>query len=159
MISLIAPILPNESLGNIVLRENIKVLLQTFKFENIVYLSERENIYSKTVTIYKIFNDAINIAVDNRNSKIFRISASKGYEAKLFDKIMIGDTLFDVIEKEKSFYYSERDDVVLSKKFPGVSLDLEISDFLFSDIKNPKIEYISVYAVESMTVQGQMGNW
>ena len=78
---------------------------------------------------------------------------------KLFNKIMIGDTLFDVIKKEDSFYYSERDDVVLSKKFPGVSLDLEISDYLFSDIKNPKVECISVYAEECMTLQGQLGNW
>lgn len=159
MIDTYAPILPNESLGNILLRETKDNLLNIFNKNKIIYNTSYEKENDTRVLLYTILNDSITVAVDNRNSKIFRITAKDGYKGRLINKIKIGDTLSDVFEIDESFKYSERDDAVLSDKFPGVSLDLEVSDYLISTLKNPKVQYISVFAVESMTVEGQSGNW
>jgi len=77
----------------------------------------------------------------------------------LFNKIKIGDSLQDVIKTGEGFYYDEREDTILSSKHPGVSLDLDVADYLATDVINPKIESISVFAKESMTLEGQRGKW
>ncbi len=159
MLSISAPIFPNESLGGIKLRDTISTLVEDLKSNGILYQVSYEKDNDTRVSLYSIFEGAIMIAVDNNNSKIFRITAKTPYEGRLLNKIKIGDTLHDVFKAEEGFYYNEREDAVLNRVLPGVSLDLEVSDHLITAIDNPKIECISAFAEESMTIQGQKGNW
>ncbi len=159
MISISAPIFPNESLGEITLRDTEATLVDNLTAAGILFQVSYEKNNDSRVSLYSIFEGVIIIAVDNNNSKIFRITAKTGYDGKLLDKIKIGDTLHDIYKAEKGFYYDEREDTILNNILPGVSLDLEVTDYLLSGIDNPKIACISVFAEESMTIQGQKGNW
>lgn len=158
-ININAPIIPNESLGGVKLRENKNSLIRQLKQNNISYEVSYENENNKRVSLFSILREIIIVSVDNKNSKIFRITAKTGYFACLFDKIKIGDTLQDILNCDEGFFYDEREDTILSSKHPGVSLDLDVPDYLATDVINPKVESISVFAKESMTLEGQMGKW
>ncbi len=158
-INISADILPDNSLGNITLRDNLKNLINILKQNRIDFNASYANTYNKRVLLYSIFDGIIVIAIDNINNKIFRITANNGYKGKLLNRFQIGDTYNNVCNSEYGFYYDEQEDTILSNSIPGVSLDLEVTDYLDTDIKDPKIENISVFAVESVTLDGQRGNW
>ncbi|MBN8585920.1 MAG: hypothetical protein J0M37_12590 [Ignavibacteria bacterium] len=159
IININAPIIPNESLGGIKLRENKNSLIGQLKQNKISYEVSYENEDNKRVSLFSILEEIIIVSVDNKNSKIFRVTANAGYIACLFDKIKIGYTLQDVINTGEGFYYDEREDTILSSKHHGVSLDLDVPDYLATDVINPKIGSISVFAEDSMSLEGQRGKW
>lgn len=158
-ININAPIIPNESLGGVKLRENKNSLIELFNLNNISYEVSNENEDNKRVSLFSILEEIIIVYVDNKNSKIFRVTAKAGYFARLFDKIKIGDTLQEILNCDEGFFYDEREDTILSSKHHGISLDLDVADYLATDVINPKIESISVFAEESITLEGQRGKW
>lgn len=74
-ININAPIIPNESLGGIKLRENKNSLIEQFNLNNISYEVSHANEDNKRVTLFSILGGIIIVSVDNKNSKIFRVTA------------------------------------------------------------------------------------
>jgi len=159
-IDLNANIIPNESLGNIKLRSKREDILDLLAGCEKILLDRMGSDKTPVVAVYKLANNSVEIAIDERNSKIFRITSKLGYTGLLFDKISVGMKVRDVMVMFPDLYYHEGDELLLFRNVPGVSLDVNDIDPPPEIVPDLNIDAISVYAEEAvMTPQGQRGNW
>ena len=159
-IDLNADIIPNESLGNVKLRLRREDILDLLvgcekKLVDTMFMDE-----TPVVALYELANNSVEIAIDERNSKIHRITGKLGYIGLLFDKISVGMKVSDVMAIFPDLYYHEGDALLLFRNVPGVSLDVNDIDPPPEIVPDLIIEAISVFAEEAVnTPQGQRGNW
>ena len=142
-----APIIPNQGLGGLALRTHISELedlvmgLGSWKAGSCELVAPFEARYS-------FGNGEIQAAVDVRNGRIFRLTARAGYKGKLFDKIILGMSVRQALELSPELYYSETEELILSKGVAGLSLDVPEIDPLPASVPGMSIFAINVFVQE-----------
>ncbi len=99
-ISIYAPIIPNHSIGNIILGENIENYVNldiSDDYEIIDIFSDGRG--------YKIKNIPILIYIDDNSKTIFKLSAINGYLGGYLNEVFIGMKAKDVLSKNLGFSY------------------------------------------------------
>lgn len=154
-----ADIVPNQGLGGLTLRINIQEIDHLLTD---LLLRGREGFFHLASVFearYKFEDYGIEVAVDVRNGKIFKLIARPGYGGKLFSKIKTGMRVKDAMNLEPRLYYDEAEEKVLCKDVSGVTIDIREINPNPEAVPSLNIYTISVYAEESMTLQGQSGCW
>jgi hypothetical protein len=144
-----APIIPKQSLGGFKLRTHIEEL-EDIIFGLGVWKEGSCKLMPPFEARYTFGKGEVEIAVDVRNGKIFRISAHTGYKGKLFNQIGIGMPVREVFELEPKLYYDEPEEMILHHDILGISLDIFDIDPPPALVPNMNIDAISVYDVEAI---------
>ncbi|OGO78978.1 MAG: hypothetical protein A2Y23_14625 [Clostridiales bacterium GWB2_37_7] len=143
MIDLNAPIIPWEGIGGISLYSHIEQLNDIIQRTNKAPLQ-----LGKYLIRYEI-EDEVDLWFNVVNGKLFKITASKNYKGKLFDRIYVGMHIDKVIEFEPSFVYDDFEEVYCSPK--GI--------FIETDPIDNTVLWISVYIKELDSDGFEEGNW
>jgi len=160
-----AEIIPDNCLGGIELRVSIDDIENDLRLMSVEdYNSEKLNLSPPVInpnctSDYFVEDLPIRISTDNRNKKIFRITAYKGYEGKLFGKIFVGMTVENAFSACPDLYYNEAEEVILCKGVKGISIALPIEDPLPNELPPLRIYAISVFASETYSLKGIEGSW
>lgn len=160
-----ADIIPDNSLGGIKLRLNINDIENKLKpISTEEYNSEIVNLSPPIInpnftSDYFIDDLPIRISIDNRNNKIFRVTAYEGYKGKLFGEIFVGMIVENALIAYPDLYYNEGEEVILCKGKDGLSIALPIDDPLPNELPPLHIYAISVFASETYSLKGFEGNW
>ncbi|MBC6473203.1 MAG: hypothetical protein GDA48_10625 [Hormoscilla sp. GM102CHS1] len=139
-----APIVPDRRLGGFDLRTPIRDLSDFLCGLG----SWREGfceLVSPFEARYRLGKGEIELAVDVRNSKVFKIAAYPGYKGKLFDKIVVGMKVKTAMEYEPRLFYSEVEAAILCQDFTGLTLDVSEIDPPPELIPDMTISAISVH--------------
>lgn len=153
-----AEIIPNHGLGNLTLRahiSDIEVLLVGLG----VYEQGSFSLVSPFEARYRLGRGEIEVAVDVRNGKIFKLIAYEGYRGKLFGKITAGMRVGDAMRLEPRLYYDEAEEAVLCRGVSGLTVDVPEIDPPAELVPGMQIKAIAVYAEEIDTLQGNAGRW
>ena len=143
-----APIIPNQSLGGLILGTPISELedlvfgLGSWKDGTCTLISPFEARYS-------FGKGEIEAAVDVRNGRIFKLSAKIGYRGKLFAQIRVGMSVQQALELEPRLYYDEVEELILAAGLPGLSLDIPEIDPPIETVPGMNISGISVFVKNS----------
>lgn len=153
-----ADILPNQGLGGLTLRSNIR------DFENLlsglgVWQEGSFKLVSPFEARYTFGNGAIEVAVDVRNGKVFKLTAYAGYQGRLFNKITVGMSVQHAMKLEPRLFYDEAEEVIFCKDVQGLVIDIPEIDPPPNLVQKMTIYAISVYAEEIMTGPGLKGEW
>lgn len=157
-IRLDADIIPNQTLGGITLRSNISDLkdrlagLGAWKpgsFELVTPFEAK----------YKLGKGEVELYVDIRNGKIFKLAAGKGYRGKFCGNIFVGMIVRQAMAIEPRLYYDDSNEMILCKDVAGLAMEVPESDPLPETVPDMNIESIVVYATEIDTPMGQKGEW
>jgi hypothetical protein len=153
-----ADIKPNEGLGGIRLRVSlgdIQDLIPSWEPAG----QQSYKLVSRFEARYSLMDGAIEVAVDVRNGKIFKLIAGKGYGGTLLGKIKVGMKVSEAISLESRLFYDEGEELITCRGVEGVSLDIPEIDPPPELVPNMEISAISVFAEEAFTSDGQKGNW
>jgi hypothetical protein len=158
LVQLDAPILPNQGLAGFLLRTHVRDLQEMFT--NLALAEEITFELSRLFEArYRLGGGSVELAVDVRNGRVFRISAYSGYRGLLFGKITVGMTVREAMALVPSLYYDEAEEVVRCKDCEGVSVDVAQVDPLPHLVADMTIHAINVHAVEIDMLTGQDGHW
>lgn len=153
-----APILPSAELGGVIvgspLRDYNDLLLPLAHTGKIGF-----SLRSMFEASYRLASGTVEIVVDVRNGKVFRITAHSGYHGKLFGAIHVGMPVAAAMEIEPALYYDEAEELIFCRDVPGVSLDVSEIDPPPERVKELEIIAISVFAPVIETSAGQRGDW
>jgi hypothetical protein len=155
-IQLDAPIVPDQGLGGVLLRTRVREIQDILVFPG---KNAKFRLVSLFEARYSLADGAIEIAVDVRNSKIFKLMARSGYQGLLFDKIRVGLTVREAMALVPALYYDETEEMILCKGYPGVSLDVLEVDPSPERVPDMTIDSINVFASEIAALDGQEGAW
>jgi len=138
-----APIIPWVGLGSIKLYESIN---------NLRWLVDQDyvkaSIFSRYLVRYEL-PDKIYLFFNILNGKLFKLTALKGYEGVLLDRIKIGMTSEELLRIDPSFVYEDFEEVYVSEK--GV--------FIETDAGTEEIMWISVFIKELETPEFMKAEW
>lgn len=142
------PILPNQSLGGIALRQPIEAL------EHLLNQIPTRYIDTSWCEIYppwevRYLLGPIAVATDVRNGRIFKLLALPGYKGALFGTIRVGMIIQEVQALEPRLYFEGASETFLIAGCPGVALDISEIDPDPHKLPEMPISAISVYAVET----------
>lgn len=132
LLDITAPIIPFKGLGKIKLystRDELKDLLLS---DNV-----QANVINDNWIRYDIQN-SVELFFHLKNDKLFRITTLDGYKGKLFEKIGVGTTEFELLKVDSSFVYDDFEEVWESDKGVFIEMDAETN----------KVRWISVYIPE-----------
>jgi hypothetical protein len=153
-----APIVPDYGLGGFVLRNRIAKSQELLTGLGVLKKGSFR-LVSPFEARYILDNGEIEIAVDTRNGKIFKLSAHPGYRGTLFEHIRVGMPVWQVLKIEPRIYYSEAEGAFFCRGVEGLTLDVPDSDAPPDIVPSMIISAISVFAVEILTARGQDGDW
>lgn len=105
-----SPIIPWVGLGGVKLYSHVSHF-----YDLIDKLDEKSSLLVKLFVRYEI-KDSVDLWFNLLNGKLFKITASKGYNGLLFDKIHIGMHIDEVLQIEPSFEYDDFEEVYVSPK-------------------------------------------
>jgi hypothetical protein len=154
-----APIVPNQGLSGIALRArmaDLRELLEATYIRNLPR-SDWYELASPWEARYRL--GPVEIAVDVRNGKVFKVTARSGYVGKLFGKIGVGMPVGEAMKLEPRLYYDEAEEIVLVRGCPGITIDVPEIDPDPALVPSYPIHAISAMAPEAFTADGQLGNW
>ena len=153
-----APILPNEGLGGLKLRIPVTEIQDRLLAAFIASLPKNDWHALAGLFEARYRLGPVEIAIDVRNGKIFRLSAYEGYRGRLFGKISVGMKVSDAIALDPRLYYDEAEELLLVRGCVGVSLDVPEVDPDPAAVPAYPIVAISVYAEEvSLREEGLRG--
>jgi hypothetical protein len=152
-----APIVPNEGLGGLKLRSKIADI-QDLLMGLGLYKSGSFELVAPFEARYRLGNGEVEVGVDVRNGKIFKLIAGPGYQGQM-GGIAVGMRMGDAMKQEPCLRYDEAEESVLLAGCPGVVLDVSEIDPLPESVPALPISAISVYAVEALQGGGQRGDW
>ena len=156
-VNLEAPIIPNEGLGGLKLRSKIADMQDLFTGLGL-YQSGSFELVAPFEARYRLGNGKVEVGVDVRSGKIFKIIAGPGYQGLLRGKVSVGMSVGEAMQHEPCLRYDEAEETVLLTGCPGVALDVPESDPLPELVPTLQISAISVYAAEAFRGEGQRGN-
>lgn len=152
------PIIPAHGLGGVLLRRHISEY--DSKIAGLgIWKPGHYRLVSPYEARYRIEEDFIEIAVDVRNGKVFKVTALPGYKGDLFGQIAIGMPVAAVIDADSRVYYDEASALILMNGVPGVCLDVPVDDPLPEEVIGLEVSAISVFVPEIETAAGNAGNW
>lgn len=154
------PIRPGQGLGGLRLRTEIG------DYQDLIL----EKVSDETCTCelirpfearYAFEQGVIQVAVDVRNSKIFKLIAGHGYEGLLFGKIKVGMTVAEAMSLDSDLYYDEVEEAVLHRRPEGrgVVIDVPEIDPPPHMVPGLRISHISIHIEELTEPQAQRGSW
>lgn len=158
VVSLAAPILPNEGLGGLKVRAKIADLQNLFLGLGL-YKKGAYSLVAPFEARYRLGDGEIEVGVDVRNGKVFKLIAGPGYQGLLCGKIGVGMAVWEAMRREPSLRYDEAEEALVYEGCPGVLLDVPEIDPLPEAVPALMISGISVYAPEAFSPAGQKGNW
>jgi hypothetical protein len=158
-IDLDAPIVPGDGLGGLHVRVPL-AQVQSLFVEHLLATNGRLDWLSMTHLAEATYRlGPVQIAVDVRNGKIFKLTALSGYRGQLFEKLAVDMSVARAMELEPRLYYDESEEMLLIKGCHGVSLDVPAVDPDPREVPTYRISAISVIAPEALTVEGLEGRW
>ncbi|MBH5318321.1 hypothetical protein I6N90_10925 [Paenibacillus sp. GSMTC-2017] len=143
MVLLNAPIVPWKGMGGISLYSHISEY-----YDIIINLNEADALFGKARVRYEI-KDEVDLWFNLFNGKLYKITALKNYNGKLFDKIHIGMPIEEVLEIEPSFEYEDFEEVYVSPK--GIYIE--------TDPVEHTVLWISVFIKEIDNEDFDEGKW
>ncbi|MDQ2800697.1 MAG: hypothetical protein M3Y13_13795 [Armatimonadota bacterium] len=158
VISLASPIIPNEGLGGLKVRARLTDLQDLFMGLGL-YKKGECRLVAPFEARYRLGDGEIEVCVDVRNGKVFKLTAGPGYHGLLCGKIGVGMGVEEAMRREPSLRYDEAEEAILFDGCPGVLLDVPEVDPLPETVPALMISAISVYASEAFSAAGQKGNW
>lgn len=153
-----APIVPNRGLGGIDLRTPIRHLNDYIPLLGVA-LDGSFFLRHPFEAVYSVCENSIQICVDVRNGKIFKLTALAGYGGKLVPGLTVGMTVREAMKVDHFVYYNESLEVLQIRNRIGISMDLPVVDPPVEKVQDLAISAISVYAEECFTPAGQRGDW
>jgi hypothetical protein len=153
-----AHITPNEGLGGLRLRTKL-IEIQDLVTPQMYTDPATYQLVSPFEARYTMANGAIEVAVDVRNGKIFKLIAREGYWGKLFGTIAVGMLAADAMQIEPGLKYDEAEETIICEGVPGLAIDVPAKDPPAELVPTMTISAINVFAVEILTANGQRGHW
>jgi hypothetical protein len=145
-IDTLAPILPGEGLGGLRLRTSLKDMYDLVK--EIAYSNRGTfSLESPFLARYEI-NDIIVAVFLTTNGKLVKIGALRDYKGLLFEKIIVGMPIADIMHLEPRVYYDSLEEQLFIKGVPGVTLETENPSVSPEEDPNQRIVAITVYIPE-----------
>jgi len=108
---------------------------------------------------YDFGRGEIQVCVDVRNGKVFKIIVSEGYRGLLIGKIKVGMLVREAMALEPALYYHEPTEIILHRSYPGVGMEVDAIDPYAEAVPDMCIAYISVFIPELHTLDGHKGLW
>jgi hypothetical protein len=156
-INTIAPIVPNESLGGLRLRTYLLEIAELVRGLGVT-TPGRYELASPFEARYLFGDGSVQVAVDVRNGRIFKLIASEAYRGT-FGAVRVGMPLRDAIIEDPRLYYDEAEECVLCRGVEGITIDVPVVDPDPCQVPELPISAICVFAAEILTQQGQRGRW
>ncbi len=156
MISLAASIGQNKGLRGLTLRARLAGVQVLFLGLDL-YEKGECRLFAPFEACYRLGDGEIEVAVDVRNGKVFRLIAGPGYQGLLCGKIGVGMSAGESMRREPSLRYDESEEAIVYDDCPGVLLDLPEVDPLPEAVPALAISAISVYAPEAFSPASQRG--
>jgi hypothetical protein len=153
-----ADIIPNQGLGGLQLRIPVRAIQELLDSLGVL----REGSYQLVAPFearYRLAGGAVEVAVDIRNGKVFKLIAHAGYKGALFGRVTVGMRVRDAIAVEPRLYYNPAEEFICCEGVSGLAIDLPVIDPLPREVPELIISSIAVYASEIATLQGQEGDW
>ena len=157
-LSLVAPIIPNEGLGGLRLRTEIRQI-QDLIMKQSLMKGDMYRLVGPFVAEYKLGEGEIRVGVDVRNGRIYQLTAREGYKGRLFSDIFVGMPVSEALRSQPGLFYDEAEGSIRYKGVEGLAIDLPEDDLPPALVPQMHIHSISVYAVEIATLAGQGGDW
>lgn len=139
-----ADIIPSVSLGGFVIGRPISEYLDYL--EKYYLLNKLDYFQTDIYSVqYIVTNVPVEVYVDIRDGRIYKISAVKGYKGKYADLIKVGMSAQKILELGKHFYYDECDQGIFSNEIDGIVFELNDEDPYYEEIESLNIEAITVF--------------
>lgn len=158
VISLASPIIPDEGLGGLKVRSRLADLQDLFLGLGL-YKKGDCCLVAPFEARYRLGEGEIEVSVDVRNGKVFKLTAGPGYRGLLCGKIGVGMAAGEAMRRESGLRYDEAEEAIVFDGCPGVLLDVPKVDPPPETVPALTISAISVYAPEAFSPAGQKGNW
>ncbi|QDV38390.1 hypothetical protein [Tautonia plasticadhaerens] len=158
LIDLDAPIVPDEGLGGVALREELSTQLAGLLDASPGGDASFE-LVSPAEARFRPGDGEVEIAVDVRTGRIFKLIARPGYRGTLFGAIRVGMTAQEAMRLEPRLYFDEAEGALYCRGVAGVQLDLDDPDPPSGLVPGLPIVAICVFAKEIETLGGQDGDW
>lgn len=155
-----APIIPDHSLGGLRLRMS----LLDFDLQEIIRRQTQFDSTASELVLpfevrYRLEEGIIQVGVDVRNGKIYRLSAHRGYRGLLMESIHVGMKMHDAFEALAGLYYDHVWECILHKDYPGLAIDVPKIDPQPEVLRELSISAINVYVKEIDTPAGNKGHY
>jgi hypothetical protein len=108
---------------------------------------------------YEFTDYRLQVYVDVRNGKIYKLAALPGYKGLLFNKIYVDMKVSEAMALEPALYYDEATEVIRCKNILGLAIDVPETDPPPELVPGMTISAISIYAEEAFTPLGNLGQW
>ncbi len=118
-----AEIVPNQGLGGLSLGLNIGEL-EDLLFGLGTWKEGSFKLASPFEARYRLGRGEIEVAVDVRNGKVFKLTVYAGYQGKLFNEIIVGMTVRQAMQVEPRLFYDEAEESIFCEGVSGLSLDV-----------------------------------
>lgn len=143
MLDVNAPIVPWKEMGGIGLYSNIRELIPLITNDSI-----STKVLGKFLIKYEI-GSKVDLWFNVINGKLFKITALSSYKGSLFEDIVIGMHIKEVLNIEPSFIYDEFEEVYCSNK--GIYIETNPID--------DTVLWISVFIKEIDYENFELGVW
>ena len=153
-----APIVPDEGLGGLHLRMEIRAYQDHLVDLGLIHEGSFE-LASPIEALYRIGRGEVEIAVDVRNGRIFKLIAGSGYRGTLFGRVRVGMTAREAMCREPRLDFDEAEGGLICRDVDGLHIGLGDPDPPAKLVPDLTIETICVFAKEIVTLQGQEGDW
>ncbi len=153
-----APILPDQEIGGITLRTRLTEIQQHLTGLGL-YQQGRYALVSPFEARYTLGRGEVELAVDVRNGKLFKIIAKEGYAGLLFGSIHVNMVVRDAMRHTPALFYNEPEAVIMCQGIAGVAINVSEDDPDPDTVYDMPIDAISVYIAELDTSAGQLGTW
>lgn len=140
-------IIPATSLGGFNIGYSISEYSDYLMRNNIVgnLTYTQVGIYS---TLYTVNSLPIEVYVDTRDGRIYKISAIKGYQGTYNNLIEVGMSTKAVFELGNHFYYDECDQGILSTEIEGIIFEPDDEDPYPEEVPTLNIGAITIFNPE-----------
>lgn len=107
--------------------------------------SLKYSLASRFEATYGFLQCSVRVSVDVRTALVFKLSATKGYEGLLFERLKPGMSVAAAFDIEPRLFYFEPEGLILCKGVEGVCLDVNDDDPPPEMVPSLNVEAISVY--------------
>lgn len=157
-IELNAPIVPNVGLGGLMLRTKLSDIQDLVKGIGL-YKAGQAELIAPFEARYSLGMGEIEVCVDIRNGKVFKLIAGRGYQGLLLEKVAVGVQVQKAMTLVPQLYYDEREEGILIRGYPGVQIDVPEIDPLPESVPEMQIKAICVFMSEIDSPEGRAGTW
>ena len=146
-----APIQPGVGLGGIELHGSVQELSPLLEETFLDRAHEEPWYWMASPWEVRYSLGAVEVGVDVRTGRIFKLSAKEGYQGTLFDEIRVGMLVADALALDPRIAYDEGESLLTVRGCMGVTLDIAAPDPDPRTVPMMPISAISVLESEVLT--------